>query len=127
MPARSSLSSVDMILFNPIGIETFQELQSARISFEEARFKLVSALNNIEAKKGFEFIESVSGIMDAHLRYFQQGKHVPEWASLNLGILVCIECSSIHRNLGVHISKAINQAGGKSRNKGVKAALTAVS
>lgn len=29
----------------------------------------------------------------------------PEWASLNLGILMCIECSGIHRNLGVHISK----------------------
>ncbi|XP_023031749.1 centaurin-gamma-1A isoform X2 [Drosophila willistoni] len=29
----------------------------------------------------------------------------PEWASLNLGVLVCIECSGIHRNLGSHISK----------------------
>ena len=29
----------------------------------------------------------------------------PDWASLNLGALVCIECSGIHRNLGSHISK----------------------
>lgn len=29
----------------------------------------------------------------------------PSWASANLGILVCIECSGIHRNLGTHISK----------------------
>ncbi|XP_016665744.1 ADP-ribosylation factor GTPase-activating protein AGD2 isoform X5 [Gossypium hirsutum] len=31
--------------------------------------------------------------------------HEPDWASLNLGILLCIECSGVHRNLGVHISK----------------------
>ncbi|EFO18325.1 hypothetical protein LOAG_10171 [Loa loa] len=29
----------------------------------------------------------------------------PDWASLNLGTLICIECSGIHRNLGSHISK----------------------
>ncbi|XP_069674829.1 centaurin-gamma-1A isoform X3 [Periplaneta americana] len=29
----------------------------------------------------------------------------PDWASLNLGILMCIECSGIHRNLGSHISR----------------------
>lgn len=29
----------------------------------------------------------------------------PDWASLNLGVLMCIECSGIHRNLGSHISR----------------------
>ncbi|KAL4648479.1 arf-GAP with coiled-coil, ANK repeat and PH domain-containing protein 3-like isoform X1 [Arapaima gigas] len=29
----------------------------------------------------------------------------PCWASLNLGITMCIECSGIHRSLGVHFSK----------------------
>ncbi|XP_073299884.1 ADP-ribosylation factor GTPase-activating protein AGD3-like [Primulina huaijiensis] len=33
------------------------------------------------------------------------GSPDPDWASLNLGVLVCIECSGVHRNLGVHISK----------------------
>ncbi|XP_033105723.1 arf-GAP with GTPase, ANK repeat and PH domain-containing protein 1-like isoform X3 [Anneissia japonica] len=29
----------------------------------------------------------------------------PDWASINLGALICIECSGIHRNLGTHVSK----------------------
>jgi len=29
----------------------------------------------------------------------------PDWASINLGIVLCIECSGIHRNLGTHVSR----------------------
>ena len=28
----------------------------------------------------------------------------PNWASINNGIFICIECAGIHRSLGVHIS-----------------------
>uniref|UniRef100_A0A8B9JF74 Arf-GAP with coiled-coil, ANK repeat and PH domain-containing protein n=1 Tax=Astyanax mexicanus TaxID=7994 RepID=A0A8B9JF74_ASTMX len=33
------------------------------------------------------------------------GQPDPKWASINLGITLCIQCSGIHRSLGVHVSK----------------------
>ena len=33
------------------------------------------------------------------------GASSPDWASLNLGVLLCIECAGVHRQLGVHMSK----------------------
>lgn len=41
-----------------------------------------------------------------HLLYFSPSAHLdPDWASLNLGALMCIECSGIHRHLGAHLSR----------------------
>ena len=33
------------------------------------------------------------------------GAENPQWASINFGVTLCIECGGIHRSLGVHISK----------------------
>ena len=33
------------------------------------------------------------------------GSPMPDWASLNLTVTLCIECSGTHRKLGVHVSK----------------------
>jgi len=33
------------------------------------------------------------------------GSRQPTWASTNLGVFVCIRCSSVHRSMGTHISK----------------------
>lgn len=56
-----------------VAIVLEEELHSARSAFEQARFNLVTTLSTVEAKKRFEFLEAVSGTMDAHLRYFKQG------------------------------------------------------
>ncbi|KAJ3097365.1 fumarase fum1 [Phlyctochytrium bullatum] len=33
------------------------------------------------------------------------GDRNPQWASINLGVFLCIRCAGLHRNLGTHISK----------------------
>lgn len=33
------------------------------------------------------------------------GSNQPQWASINIGIVLCIKCSGLHRQLGSHISK----------------------
>lgn len=31
----------------------------------------------------------------------------PDWISINMGLLMCIQCSGVHRSMGVHISKVL--------------------
>ncbi|MCD7457350.1 ADP-ribosylation factor GTPase-activating protein agd4 [Datura stramonium] len=50
-----------------------EELHNSKSTFERSRFNLVNAITNVEAKKKYEFLESFSAIMDAHLRYFKLG------------------------------------------------------
>lgn len=33
------------------------------------------------------------------------GKDDPDWASINLAIVICKHCAGVHRDLGVHNSK----------------------
>jgi len=47
----------------------------------------------------------VSKILDENRTCADCNEKVPEWVSLNLGALICIECSGVHRSLGVHLSK----------------------
>lgn len=44
-------------------------------------------------------------ISDKHFVLFLVCVADPTWLSTNLGILTCIECSGIHRDLGVHYSR----------------------
>ncbi|MQL70891.1 hypothetical protein Taro_003191 [Colocasia esculenta] len=43
--------------------------------FKGSALVQVTVLSNVEAKKRFEFLEAVSGTMDAHLRYFKQSHY----------------------------------------------------
>ncbi|XP_061994866.1 ADP-ribosylation factor GTPase-activating protein AGD3 [Rosa rugosa] len=71
--AREKFLSLRKGTRNDVATMVEEELHNARSTFEQARFSLVTALSTVEAKKRFEFLEAVSGTMDAHLRYFKQG------------------------------------------------------
>ncbi|XP_078448483.1 ADP-ribosylation factor GTPase-activating protein AGD4-like isoform X2 [Wolffia australiana] len=53
--------------------ELEEDLQNSKSAFERCRFNFMNALANIEAKKKFEFLESISAVMDAHMRHYKQG------------------------------------------------------
>uniref|UniRef100_A0AAR2IMR5 Arf-GAP with coiled-coil, ANK repeat and PH domain-containing protein n=1 Tax=Pygocentrus nattereri TaxID=42514 RepID=A0AAR2IMR5_PYGNA len=55
----------------------------------------------LRAESALQRVLAVSG----NDRCCDCGQTEPRWASINLGITLCIECSGIHRSLGVHNSK----------------------
>jgi hypothetical protein len=66
---------------------------------EDARFSEETA-NAAKAKS-----KLAPNLMEINKFCADCGAENPDWVSLNLGVLVCIECSGIHRSLGVHVSK----------------------
>ncbi|XP_010533930.1 PREDICTED: ADP-ribosylation factor GTPase-activating protein AGD4 [Tarenaya hassleriana] len=71
--AREKFVSLKKNTRGDIVAELEEDLENSKSAFEKSRFNLVNSLMNIEAKKKYEFLESISAIMDAHLRYFKLG------------------------------------------------------
>ena len=58
-----------------------------------------------EKKKREEDINSLYDADEENRKCADCGEPNPTWISINLGILMCLECSGIHRSMGTHISK----------------------
>ncbi|KAK9076275.1 hypothetical protein SSX86_004608 [Deinandra increscens subsp. villosa] len=71
--AREKVAPLKRSTRDEVVAELEEALQNSKSAFERSRFDLVHSLMNIEAKKKYTFLESLSAIMDAHLRYFKLG------------------------------------------------------
>ncbi|XP_038195153.1 LOW QUALITY PROTEIN: arf-GAP with GTPase, ANK repeat and PH domain-containing protein 1 [Arvicola amphibius] len=75
--------------------------------------QILASLQSCESSKNKSRLTSQSEAMALQsVRTMRGNSHCvdcdtqnPNWASLNLGALMCIECSGIHRNLGTHLSR----------------------
>eukprot|EP00002_Diphylleia_rotans_P021723 TRINITY_DN4236_c0_g1_i2.p1 TRINITY_DN4236_c0_g1~~TRINITY_DN4236_c0_g1_i2.p1 ORF type:complete len:982 (+),score=173.60 TRINITY_DN4236_c0_g1_i2:43-2988(+) len=60
---------------------------------------------SIGMKSQYDSLQILWAHESANMECADCGASDPDWVSINLGCLVCIECSGIHRSLGVHVSK----------------------
>ncbi|PYH29393.1 putative ARF GTPase activator (Csx2) [Aspergillus neoniger CBS 115656] len=92
---------------------TVQHSQSTGSNNSVTRRTTVGARPSYVRGDGLGFEENPSKLLQT-IRDADQGNNwcadcgstsKVEWVSINLGIVLCIECSGIHRSLGTHISK----------------------
>jgi len=62
-----------------------------------------SAMKDMTEKEQIQ--EKLNKILDTNKVCADCTSEKPNWASLNLGVVICSNCAGVHRNMGVHISQ----------------------
>lgn len=83
------------------------------ISKQDTQFSIADDSNNTKSKLASRKKDNIIPLtilrelqeIPGNLTCADCAKKKPTWASLNLGVLICIECSGIHRGLGVQLSQ----------------------
>ena len=89
--------------------EKLESLDLAKPRFRGKESTLVSEgmsnLGNGISRGPLSRNPAVRKILEANPICADCGTENPDWVSLNLGVVICIDCSGVHRSLGVHVSK----------------------
>lgn len=101
--SASESSSFESSDFDHTAIEEYASERNHASLHHDRHMRNSQQRSNVKNEKPIDVLRRVCG----NDKCADCGAPEPDWASLNLGVLVCIECSGVHRNLGVHISKVL--------------------
>ncbi|KAK6160475.1 hypothetical protein DH2020_003856 [Rehmannia glutinosa] len=99
--STSESSSFESADFDHGAVEEYTSERFASLHIDRPLRSSQQQRIGLKSEKPIDVLQKVCG----NDKCADCGAPEPDWASLNLGVLVCIECSGVHRNLGVHISK----------------------
>ncbi|ELP86489.1 gcn4-complementing protein, putative [Entamoeba invadens IP1] len=97
-PASSSLIST--VSFDEMmkWITLMDAIKNDAEHYQEIQISPLTGVNPLEVTK---MLWAISG----NEKCAECGKADPEWVSLTLGVLICLECCGAHRSLGVRVSR----------------------
>ena len=99
-------------LENPLGLQleiatTMEsELKDwVKVIEKSIKFKLEEQQKNKLKIFNRNFLKEIQKLSEANSFCADCNCENPEWASINLGLIVCDQCVGVHRNMGTHVSR----------------------
>jgi len=82
-----------------------EEMQLWMQTIQNGTAELLGSLTRMSTRALENTTLGVLRAVDGNALCADCGAAHPTWASINLGVIVCLACAGVHRQLGVHISK----------------------